>query len=178
MKGNIYHNFKVNGIMLLAIIIVLIGSSSAFSKENTPYRIQALFLYNFTKHITWDVNKKSNFIIGVTGDSQTISELQKNLKDKFVWGNKIELVTINSPADLDNCHTIFIAKSCKKKILDVIKASDFSNKLIVTENNYASKQACIQFFYQDSKLKFRINEDKIEESGLFVSEQLLSMATH
>jgi hypothetical protein len=161
--------------MFLAIIIVLIGSSEVISKEPTPYRIQSLFLYNFTKHITWNTKKKSNFIIGVSGDSKTFLELQKNLSSRIVWGNKIELVMITSPADIDKCHIVFIAKSSEKKILDLIKKSDASDTLIVTEDNLISDEAAISFIHQKSRLNFKINEDKIEESGLLVSETLLSM---
>ena len=175
MKSQLIKTLKLNALMFLAIIIVLIGSSETFSKENTPYRIQSLFLYNFTKHITWNTKEKSSFIIGVSGDSKTFLELQENLSSKVAWGNKIKLVMITPTADIDKCQIIFITKSSKKKILDLIEEFDSSDILIVTEDNQISGGAGISFIYKESRLNFKINEDEIEKSGLIVSETLLSM---
>lgn len=175
MENRLNNSLKLVTLTFLALAIVLIGSSKAISKDATPYRIQSLFLYNFTKHITWSAKEKSNFTIGVSGDSETFLELQKNLSNKVVWGNKIKLRMISSPSDISECHIVFIAKSSKKKINALIEASDSSDTLIVTENDLISDRAAISFIQQESRLNFKINEKKIEESGLLVSETLLTM---
>ncbi|MCK5468082.1 MAG: DUF4154 domain-containing protein, partial [Cyclobacteriaceae bacterium] len=54
-------------------------------------------------------------------------------------------------------------------------ASDFSNTLLVTEDDLMNDGAAISFVFEQSKMKFKISRTKIEQVGLKVSGSLISM---
>ncbi len=171
----IINNFKLKILMVLAAIMAFVGISEAFSQATSVYRIQSLFIYNFTKHVKWENTEGSAFTVGIYGNPNAFSEIKANLEKKMAWGKNIEVIEIVSPADLGRCHIAYMPQSNKKKILEIINASDFSNTLLVTEDDLMNDGAAISFIFEQSKMKFKISRTKIEQVGLKVSGSLISM---
>ena len=167
--------FKLKILMIVAIIMAFVGMSEAFSQTTSIYRIQALFLYNFTKHVKWENTEGSTFTVGIYGNPKAFAEIKANLVNKKAWGNNINVIEIFSPAELSKCHIAYMPKSNKKKILDFVESSDLSNTLLVTEDDLIKDGAAISFVFEQSKMKFKISKAKIEQVGLKVSSSLLSV---
>lgn len=175
MKEKGINGVKLKILMIVAIIMAFVGLSEAFSQAVGVYRIQSLFLYNFTKHVKWENTEGATFTIGIYGSPNAFSEIKSNLESKLVWGNKINVIQIESPEDINKCHIAYMPKSNKKKILDIMSASDMSETLLVTEDDLMDEGAAISFVYQQSKMKFKISKNKIEQVGLKVSSSLISI---
>lgn len=167
--------FKLKFFMAITIIMVFVGLPKAFSQSANVYKVQSLFLYNFTKHVKWENTEGSTFTVGIYGNSKAFSEIKANLGSKSVWGKKINVIVVTSPADLSKCHLAYMPKSNTKKILSFINASDLSNTLLVTEDDLMNNGAAISFVFEQSKMKFKISKTKIEQVGLKVSSSLLSI---
>jgi len=174
METRIINDVKLKILMVVAILMVFVGISEAFSQEVSVYRIQSLFLYNFTKHVKWE-NTSGEFTVGIYGNSKAFEEIKSNLSNKSVWGKKVNVIEISSPSELSNCHIAYIPKSNRKKIIDFIEGANLSNTLLVTEDDLMNNGAAISFVYEQSKMKFKISKDKIEEVGLKVSSSLISV---
>ena len=175
MKTITLHNFKLKAI-ISTIVIIGIAYGTTFSQASNVYKLQSLFLYNFAKHVKWEVSPDEVFTIGIFGSTDALSEIKDNLQSKMVWGKNIEVVQIAGPEDMSKCHIAFLAKSNKKKILDLIGSSDLSNTLLVTEDDLVASGAAISFVIdQHSKLKFKISKTQIEQVGLKVSSSLISI---
>lgn len=175
METQIINGFKLKILTATVVIVALIGLSEAFSQQASVYRIQSLFLYNFTKHVKWENTEGATFTIGVFGSPSAYEEIKANLENKVVWGNKINVIQLSSPGETSNCHIAYMPMSNKKKILNFIENADTSNTLLVTEDDLMSDGAAISFVYQQSKLNFKISKDKIEQAGLKVSSSLVSI---
>lgn len=174
METRITNDFKLKVLIVIAIMMVAVGVSEGFSQTTSIYRIHSLFLYNFTKHVKWE-NADGNFTVGIYGNHEAFTEIRAILESKKVWGKKLHVIEINTPLDLSNCQIAFIPKSNKKKILDFIDNSNFSDTLLVTEDDMINDGAAISFVYEQSKMKFKISKAKIEEVGLKVSSSLVSI---
>ena len=175
MNSRIMNIFKLRFLVVVTIIVVFSGLSDAFSQAPSVYRIQALFLYNFTKHVKWENTEGSTFTVGIYGNSKAFAEIKVNLVNKKAWGNNINVIEISSPADLSECHIVYMPKSNPQKIVSFIDASDLSNTLLVTEDDLMNDGAAISFVFEQSKMKFKISKAKIEQVGLKVSSSLLSV---
>ncbi len=158
-----------------AALVLVFGVLDAQAQENNIYRLQSLFLYNFTKHVKWENTEGSTFTVGIFGNQDAYNEIRNNLGDKMVWGNKINVIQINSSADISKCHIAYLPKSNKKKLTDLIALSDYKNTLIVTEEDMVQDGAAISFVFQEQKMNFKISKDKIEQAGLKVSSSLISI---
>lgn len=175
MEYGISKNLNLKFLVLAAIFIAVVGISRAFSQETNVYRIQSLFLYNFTKHVKWENSEGSTFTIGIFGNSGAYNEIRENLGEKMVWGKKVNIIQISTPEEVSKCHIAYMPKSNKKKVVDLISAASTSNTLIVTEDDLVSDGAAISFVFLDQKMNFKISKDNIEQSGMKVSSSLLSI---
>jgi hypothetical protein len=175
METQIINNFKLKFLVIVAIIMAFVGLSEAFSQASNVYKIQSLFLYNFTKHVKWENSGRSEFVIGIYGSKNAFSEIKENLKSKMAGGKNIKVIEIVSPADMNKCQIAYMPQSNKKKIMDIIDSSDLSNTLLVTEGDLINDGAAISFIFEKSKMRFKISKTKIEQVGLKVSSSLISM---
>ncbi len=162
-------------LLIIAVFMTLVGMFEAYSQATGTYRVQALFLYNFTKHVKWENSDNESFTVGVFGNPMADKEIKKNLESKKAWGKNIIIVEIKSSVELSNCHMAYIPKSNKKKILGFIGGAELSHTLLVTEDDLMDKGAAISFVFEQSKMKFKISKTKIEAAGLKVSSSLISM---
>lgn len=174
MNTKLINDIKLKILMIVAVIMVSIGLTEAFSQASV-YRIQSLFLYNFTKHIKWENTEGATFTVGIYGNADAFQEIKVNLENKQAWGKNINVIEITSAADLNKCHIAYMPKSNKKRILDLIDGTDLSNTLLVTEGDLMDSGAAISFVYEQSKMNFKISKTKIEQVGLKVSSSLISI---
>lgn len=175
MNTKISNGFKPRTMLIVAFIMAFMGVSEVFSQTSNVYKVQSLFLYNFSKHVKWENSGNETFTIGVYGNPDAYAEIKKNLESKSIWGKNIKVVDITSNQELNNCHLAYIPKSDKKKILNLIGSTELSNTLLVTEDDLMNDGAAISFVFEQSKMKFKISKAKIEQVGLKVSSTLISI---
>ncbi len=176
MMNSITMKRKLKIITAAMAVFMIMGLTEAFSQASNVYRIQSLFLYNFSKHVKWENTEGATFTVGVFGNKQAFEQIKAGLKNKRAWGNFINVIEITSPADVNRCHIVYLPKSNKKKVVEFIKASgNVSNTLIVTEGDLVNEGAAISFIFQQSKMNFKISKDRIEQCGLKVSSSLVSI---
>jgi hypothetical protein len=161
-------------IILIGLIPVFLSSGGAQDMRSL-YKIESLFLYNFTKHIKWEEGANSVFTVGVYGNNKAYEEMKTNLGNKMAWGNKINVKQISSPAEAKECQIVFMPKSNSNKVSNFISQCDYTNTLLVTEEDFMEQGAGISFVLVNSKLSFKINKARLQESGLKVSNSLLSL---
>ncbi len=169
---------KYKAIALTGFFLLIMVSNQLYSQSDAMiYKLQALFIYNFTKHIKWNASDDRPFTVGIYASSKqpAVALLKKNLENKMVWGKKINVIAINSASEGANCHLVYIPRSNDKKAGAFINQMNISNTLLVTEDDLINKGAAISFVLIDSKLKFKINKAKVEQAGLKVSSSLLAV---
>jgi len=158
--------------------LCIMGTISEVSaQEASVYRLQSLFIYNFTKHIKWENVEGQTFTVGIFGNTEALNEINDNLSSKMVWGKNIKVIAVNSAAEASKCHIVYLPKSNKKKATDFMGALPTTNTLIVTEDDLTSEGAAISFVLNDTKVGFKVNKDRLEGAGLKVSASLMSLST-
>jgi hypothetical protein len=162
-------------LLIIVVFMTLGGMAEAYAQATSVYRIQSLFIYNFTKHVKWKNSVNESFTVGVFGNTLAFKEVKQNLEGKKAWGKNIIIIELESTQESINCHLVYLPKSNKKKILDFIEEADLANILLVTEDDLMDEGASISFFYEKTKMKFKISKVKIEGAGLKVSGSLISM---
>lgn len=175
MDKSIANRMKRKVMVVIAMIVIFSGAFEARAQETNIYRLQSLFIYNFTKHVKWENTEGSTFTIGIYGNLDAFNEIKANLGEKLVWGNKINVIQINSSTDISKCHIAYLSKSNKKKVIELLSTADFRNTLVVTEDDMVNDGAAISFVFQEQKMNFKISKDKIEQAGLKVSSSLISI---
>jgi hypothetical protein len=140
--------------------------------------VEAMFIYNFLRHISWpDATNGNNFVIGVYGSSEIYNQLITYTNNRKIGTKSIQVKTISSPADAKACQLVFVPNSQSSKIA-AIKAQmgNYPCLLIGEKEGSNAAGTTIEFLIQDNKLKFRVNEDRAKEQNLVLSRSLLDMA--
>jgi len=162
----------------VAIVLSIIVFSLNVAAQDINYKSQSLFIYVFTKNITWPSYKINapEFRIGVYGNSPIMNELEviASLK-KAANGKKITVHKIEDFAQLSNFHILYIASSKSRELSKILESLKKEPVLVVAERDgLARKGASINFIVTDDNyLKFEVNREALRNHNLSMNDELL-----
>jgi len=166
-----------------ALAATLLACMPAFSRmagqPATEYRIKAAFLYNFTSFVTWPEDRAGTpgFTLCVLGDDP-FGDLLDKLAGKPVNGKQLVVRRLGSLALLDQCQLVFVSEASTDQIGDALALLRELPVLTVSDiRGFTELGGIIEFRIIANKVRFDINLDAAESSGLTISSKLLSLAT-
>lgn len=168
----------------LGLLIVAAGSvmlsQSAFAQYR-EYEVKAAFLANFAQFAKWpdavfsDAN--APFVIGVLGDDPFGGALESVVKGQAVSGRKVVVRRGRRPEDFRNCQIVFIGKSERARIADIVGSFQMSSILTVGETEQFVKHGgMVGFLMEGDKVRFEINNGAARRAGLELSSRLVKLA--
>ena len=116
-------NLRIH-IVILLLVPVFFGqitcAETSYSKE---YFVKSAFLYNFAKFVQWPAesfsNDQSPILLGILGTNPFGSAL-KTIDGKTVGNRSLVVKYFETIEDLDQCHVLFISKSEKKTLSEIL----------------------------------------------------------
>ncbi|MCW8933575.1 MAG: YfiR family protein [Gammaproteobacteria bacterium] len=167
---------------LLLFLTCILFSSNAFTAEidsEEERLFKAAFTYNFAKFTIWPENTPGNngpLILCTIGKSKLINDLNR-LEGKNIKGRAVAIEKVSSDKSKDHCHILYIAKSEKNRVANILKSINRKPILTVSEiSNFIEKGGVIQFYRKDGKTNLIINLNTARKSGLEISSRLLILA--
>jgi hypothetical protein len=153
--------------------------SGIAGQPSTEYRIKAAFLYNFTSFITWPeaLAGESGFTLCVFGDNP-FGDLLDKLAGKSVKDKQLVVTRLDSPALLYQCQLVFISEMSSDLLAPALELLHGLPVLTVSDmRGFTELGGIIEFRIIENKVRFDININAAESSGLKISSKLLSLAT-
>jgi hypothetical protein len=162
---------------ILFCIIYLPG----FSQTNVN-TLKAVYLEKFSRFITWpdecrmnDINQP--FIISVFGKTELTESLNLVYSQQEIYKKRVIIKEIHDLNEIVGTHILFIAESEKKNIPKILLLTNGLPILTISESVGFSEKGILINFYEDNKrLRFEINETAVLKSPLKMSYYLLSTA--
>jgi len=150
-------------------------SSSSAAKE---YEVKAAFVFNFLKFIDWPAGgAEGKFVVAVVGSDEALQAC-KMMDGKTVQDKTVAVKAINA-ADVEKAagemHVLYLAGGADAGKL----APALQKKPILTigeANGFIDNGGMINFVVKDQKVRFEINLQAAEGSGLKIKAQLLKLA--
>lgn len=172
---------------MIALVLVTISAFGAppvaRTQTNPPsdYQLKAAFLFNFAKFIDWPnssfAGPQSPFTICILGQDPFGSVLDDTLKGKTIGGRPIAVRRLKDKADGRQCQMVFVSSSESGHLAEIIGSLQVANVLLVGESNrFAVSGGTIELTLEDNHIRFKINTDAADRSGLTVSSKLLALA--
>lgn len=163
-------------IFFLNIFVLALGTAYAQS-EKKEADLEAVFIYNFTKFITWDsAYLQKQFTIGVMGNTEITSSLSQIALTNTVGDKKILIRQFSTPEDILFCNILFIPKGFNYPLSSILDNISKGVLTISEQPGYAKEGVAFNFVVVNDKLKFESNRLAIEGAGLKASSQLLKLA--
>ena len=169
----------------IALLSVLIAPAYPDDSDEPPkltltHKVKAAFLLNFSKFAKWPdscfKDERSPLVIGVYGKTPLTDFLRDKTEDRKSQGRSIVVKSILRIEQARDCHLLYLPdrKSGDVKVI----LPKLKKKFILTVGD--TQAACragtaIGFFLMDKKLRFAVNLQAVEKSGLTLSSQLLKL---
>jgi YfiR/HmsC-like len=174
MRRPVLINLKC--VLLFAILFTLRKPCAA---QEMDYKAYSLFVYNFMKYIEWppESASKTDFVIGVLGDSPITKELQTLASSKKIKGKTIVLKKFTTLEECNGCQLLYVASS-KSSMMKTLKEQMKSKPILIVgeREGLAKKGAALSFVtLEDDVLKFDINKSEIEQHQLKISSSLITL---
>ncbi len=179
---------------LLSVLLVHLTLFGTKKEKPPEYHAKGVFIGRVSSFIQWPeglgVNDKSRpFIIGIIGENpffvkekgedapqNWLEEIYVQQKNK-IKGKPVEVRLISDIDEIRGCNLLFISKSEKKMVPEIVAAARESHVLTFSDTDgFAKKGVHINLILKSGKLKYEINQAAVEESGLKVKFQLLKYA--
>lgn len=144
------------------------------------YEVKAACLFNFGQFVEWPAAAfaatNSPLGIGVLGADPFGEYLNQIVQNETIKGRKVTIQSSRRVEDLLSCHVLFISKSEKGRLPQILAALGNTSVLTVGEvEGFAERGVMINFYLQGNKVRFEINPTAAQRQGLKISSQLLKL---
>jgi hypothetical protein len=173
----------VTGIALVAALYVapaiaeggvpVIGSDVA-----ADVVVKAAFLYNFAKFTEWPALPAGGaLVLCVVGGDAIASALVETVKGQNISGHALEVSRPHDSSSWRSCHLLFIADGETRKSASGLAGIKTLPVLTVSDGkDFSQAGGIIELFVESGRMRFAINMDAAEGSGLRLSSRLLGLA--
>jgi hypothetical protein len=166
---------------------LLIFSQSAQCQEGQldENKIIIAYIYQFTNYIEWPeravnataTHEAEPFVISVIGNPSLQEELEQLAQKKMVKSRPIKIEAFVEPGELKRSQVVLFGGNDVKLLQKILAKTKNTAALVITNAaGFAQKGAMINFFVDDSRLRFEVNRAAIEKENLRISSQLLKLA--
>jgi hypothetical protein len=164
--------------LFILFISVFLITNAAYMQTSIS-KAQSLYIYNFSRMIEWPASYRTgDFIIGILGSSDVATELEAYTKGKKVGNQNIVIMKYKLPAEIQQCHILFIPFIKTKLMPEVISVVGNKSTLIIAEKSGALNEgAAINFIILDDKMKFEVKTENATKLGLKLSAKLTEMSS-
>ena len=173
---------KLVAILILSLITAAVAILPARGQDRKlgEYEVKAVFIYNLAKFIEWpdkSLDNSSTLTVYILGDDPFGKDLDA-IRDKLIKGRRFVVKQIDSPDDLKNANILFISSSEKERLRDILKSISGLPILTVGDTkSFAQRGVMVNFYLENSQIRFEINLEAANLAGLKISSNLLRMGT-
>ena len=164
-------------IALLLLAPAVLHAQGVEAGENA---VKAAFLYNFTKFVSWPAaafeDPATPFSVCVVADPPLRRSIEGMLAGESVGGRPLQVMTPDA-SSVRRCHLAYFGgrtSDADAKILGRLKQAPV---LTVGEGErFLALGGHISFVLEDNRVRFDVNKEAVDRSGLTMSSKLLRVA--
>jgi YfiR/HmsC-like len=169
------------------VAIVAIGATlvaaSAMAADNatdaaTDVTVKAAFLYNFAKFAEWPaLAPEAPIIACVVGGDDIAAALVETVRGQKILGHTLEVWRPQDSSTWRVCNLLFISDVEIRRSADGLVAIKKLPVLTVSDGkDFCQLAGIVELYVEGGKMRFAINVDAVEQSGLHLSSRLLGLA--
>jgi hypothetical protein len=166
--------------LLLAGWLSIYGLAHAAqnAEDSLEYSVKAAFLFKFGGFVEWPphtlVSTEAPFVIGVLGDDPFGPLLDQIVGGHTIQGRPVVLKRWSRPDQIGAAHILFISQSERGRLPTIV--ASLQEKNVLTVADFDQPGIIIVFVIENNRVRFEINLDQAERSGLKISSKLLNVA--
>ncbi len=170
--------WRIRRLVTLVAVLVLANASQAAAQTAAEPALKAAFLYNFAKFAEWPaLPSGAPIVVCVVGDDGIAAALGETVRGQNISGHTLAVSLPQDSATWRVCHLLFIADAETRRSAGGLGAIKTLPVLTVSDGKGFSQTAgIIELYVEGDRMRFAINVDAAERSGLRLSSRLLGLA--
>lgn len=164
-------------VLAAVVLTVAMAAARPQSAHPTQYDVEAVYLFNFGKFVSWPQKNTPGFVICVLGENPFGSALDRTISGESIAGKNVEDRQLAHEAEVGGCSILYISRSEEQHLPRILNATRNAPVLTVSDiPNFTQRGGMIQFVVDNGKVRFQVNRTPAERSGLALSSELLKVA--
>lgn len=169
---------------LIAITLVVCAGEQAHVLAQTPANpensIKAVFLFNFTKYVTWPAQaigerSPAEIRVCVTANDAFFGLLRAAVQGEDIDGKPLQAVALDGLDEARNCQILYVGDANTpdgKAWLNAVRG----RQVLTVADGALNDDTVIAFVRDENRVRFDINRAAAARHGLNVSSKLLRLA--
>jgi hypothetical protein len=167
------------GIASLTLAATLLAAPVRVDAQEAPdTAVKAAFLYNFAKFVEWPALRSGVPIaLCVVGEGGIAAALVDTVRDQSINGHSLDVSRPPDSAAWNACNLLFIADAETRRSVAGLPGLRTLPVLTVSDGEgFSQRGGIIEFYVEGGRMRFAININAAERSGLRLSSRLLGLA--
>ena len=148
------------GVRLLLVLAVALSlveprEAGAQAAPSAEYQVKAALLLNFAQFIKWPAaafpTPDAPITVGILGDDPFGDVLDQTFQDETVQGRKLVIKRSRQVEDLKSCHLLFISKSEKDRLAEILASLNDTSIVTVGETDQFTRAAASSVLYVENE---------------------------
>jgi hypothetical protein len=167
--------------LITAALIPLLAPAHAIAAAGdvaSDVAVKAAFLYNFAKFAEWPaLAAGAPIVICVVGDDRLAAAMVETVHGQLLSGHALEVAQPGDTARWRGCHLLFIADAEVRHAAAGLEALKSLPVLTISDGkDFARATGITELFVEGGRMRFAINLDTADGSGVHLSSRLLGLA--
>jgi hypothetical protein len=172
------------GIAFITLAATFVASSATAASARASADVaqdvamKAAFLYNFAKFAEWPALPAGvPLLVCIVGNEGIAAALVETVRGQNISGHPLEIRRAQESAAWRACHVLFIAEAETRRSAGELGEVKGLPVLTVSDGKgFSQASGIIELFVEGGRMRFAINVDAAEASGLRLSSRLLGLA--
>ena len=169
----------IYSVVCLVTVLVVASHSSAQESHPTESQVQAAYLYNFGKFVSWPAGRTASglFEICVLGRDPFGEILDRTVAGESIDGKNISVRRISAVQQATSCSILFVSPSEESHLGPILEFAEHYSLLTVSNiKRFAERGGDIGLVIQQDRVRFEVNRSAAERCHLVLSSELLKVA--
>lgn len=157
------------------MILALCHVPAAQAQER-QHKIEAAYLYSFFNYITWPNYDSPQTlvkpVICVYGTDPILPYL-KYIQLKMVSERELDVRTVEDGENITGCHILFLRHRIEKQMVASLPGTILT---VFKPDDPLDRGGMIELAEDEDRIRIKINQARLEQSGFKVSSRLLDLA--
>lgn len=169
---------KVYSLFVLIVLLIITGKN--IQAQQSDFRMQSVFMYNFTRLVAWPADYQTgDFVVAVYGNSPMFAEVQEMAATKRAGNQPIVARNFSAVDDISRCHILYVPSNQNRRIEEIVaqlKAKNIKALVVTDSRNAIRSGAVINFTIVDSRQRFELSQDNAKAMGLTPGGEIARLA--
>jgi hypothetical protein len=174
-------HLRARGIASIALAAALLAppvARNVFAQTPKDVTVKAALLYNFAKFAEWSTLVPAEPIaVCIVGNEPIAEALGAAVRGQNISGHPLDVKRPRDSTEWPSCQVLFIGEVKFRESLKGLVGIKAAPILTVSDSpGFARSGGIIELYLEDGRMRFVINLDAVERSGLQLSSRLLGLA--